>query len=115
MIYIGYDPWHIDDTLLREFKGEFGEQSMIPIRQGVYTLSGPMKDLRADLEGGRIVYDNNPIDKWCLLNMHVKIDINGNIQPVKGMDTRCRIDGAMALIDGYIVLKNKMAEYQSMI
>lgn len=115
VIYIGYDPWHIDDTLLREFKGEFGEQSMIPIRQGVYTLSGPMKDLRADLEGGRIVYDNNPIDKWCLLNMHVKTDINGNIQPVKGMDTRCRIDGAMALIDGYIVLKNKMAEYQSMI
>lgn len=34
-LYIGYDPWHIDDTLLREFKMAFGERSMIPVRQGV--------------------------------------------------------------------------------
>ena len=33
IIYIAYDPWHIDDTLLREFKQEFGERCMIPVRQ----------------------------------------------------------------------------------
>ena len=43
-LYIGYDPWHIDDTLLREFKMAFGERSMIPVRQGVKSLSYPMKD-----------------------------------------------------------------------
>ena len=44
ILYIGYDPWHIDDSMLREFQTEFGEKSMIPVRQGVITLSQPMKE-----------------------------------------------------------------------
>lgn len=115
VMYIGYDPWHIDDTLLREFKGEFGEAAMKPVRQGVYSLSQPMKELKADLRSKRIVYDNNPIDKWCLINTQVKTDINGNIQPIKGMDARNRIDGTLALIDAYKILCDYRDEYESMI
>ena len=59
---IGYDPWHIDDSLLREFQSEFGEKAMIPVRQGVITLSQPMKDLKADLQAKLIVYNDHPID-----------------------------------------------------
>lgn len=110
-MYIGYDPWHIDDTLLREFQMEFGKNSMIPIRQGVYTLSQPMKDLAADFKTHNIVYNNNPIDKWCLINTNVKTDINGNIQPVKGLDPRQRIDGTIALLCAYTVLQNKKDKY----
>lgn len=114
-LYIGYDPWHIDDSLLARFKREFGERSMIPVRQGTKTLSNPMKEMRADMKNGLIVHNENPVDKWCLANMEVVTDINGNIQPVKGLDARNRIDGGMALIDGYIVLKNKYDEYLSVI
>ena len=114
-LYIGYDPWHIDDSLLEEFKQEFGRDSMIPIRQGVKTLSQPMKDLAADFKARRIIYNNNPIDKWCLYNTNVKTDINGNIQPIKGLDSRNRIDGTLALLDAYVVLQNKMSEYQNLI
>lgn len=112
---IGYDPWHIDDSLLREFESAFGPNVMVPVRQGVATLSSPMKDLRAELGAHNIVYNNNPIDKWCMANTVIKTDINGNIQPVKGMDSRNRIDGTMALIDGYVVLRDKFDEYQSLI
>ena len=115
VLYIGYDPWHIDESLLRKFRNEFGQESMIPIRQGVKTLSNPMKDMRADMGKHLIVHDGNPIDIWNLANMEVTVDINGNIQPVKGLDQRNRIDGGMALIDGYVVLKNKYDEYQSVI
>ena len=110
-LYIGYDPWHIDDTLLREFRGEFGPDSMIPIRQGPYTLSQPMKDLKADLQAKLIVYDDNPIDKWCMVNTEAKADINGNIQPVKSLDARQRIDGTISLLCGYTVLRDKMDVY----
>lgn len=65
--YIGYDPWHIDDSLLDRFKAEFGEQCMIPVRQGTLSLSQPMKDLKADLGAGLWVDNNNPIDKWCMV------------------------------------------------
>lgn len=63
----------------------------------------------------KIVYDNNPIDKMCLANTAVKTDINGNIQPVKTDDPRKRIDGTMALLDAYVVLRDKYDDYMSMI
>ena len=109
--FIGYDPWHISDELLREFKAEFGENSMIPIRQGVITLSEPMKNLAADFKAHRIVYNNNPIDKWCFYNTEVKTDVNGNIQPVKGLDSRKRIDGTVSLLCAYTVLQNNKDKY----
>lgn len=113
--WIGYDPWHVDSSLLQAYENEFGKDSMIKVRQGIYTLSAPMKELRADLCAHKVIYNNNPIDKWCLSNTEIKTDINGNIQPIKGMDARKRIDGAVSLIIGYVVLKDKMSEYENMI
>lgn len=110
-MFIGYDPWHIDDTLLAEFKAEFGKNSMIPIRQGTATLSEPMKNLKADLQAHKIIYNNNPVDKWCLMNTEIKTDINGNIQPIKGMDKTQRIDGTISLICAYIALQNNYNNY----
>lgn len=113
-MYIGYDPWHIDDSLLARFKAEFGERCMIPVRQGVLTLSQPMKDLKADLGAGLVVDNNNPVDKWCLVNTEVRADINGNVQPVKTTDGRRRIDGTVALLCAYKVLQDKRDEYVDM-
>lgn len=109
--FIGYDPWHVSDDLIREFSAEFGRNAMIPVRQGTLTLSDPMKNLAADFKAQRVIYDNNPILKWCLINTEVKTDINGNIQPVKGLDARKRIDGVAALIDAYKVLQDKRDQY----
>ena len=109
-LFIGYDPWHIDDSLLKEFAAEFGENAMIPVRQGVITLSQPMKDTKADLQAKRIVFDS-PIDQWCLINTNIKTDVNGNIQPVKSADHTQRIDGTAAYLDAYKVLQDKQGEY----
>lgn len=111
VLYIGYDPWHIDDSLLARFKAEFGENCMIPVRQGAASLSQPMKDLKAELQAGNVVDNNNPVDKMCLLNTDVKSDINGNIQPIKMLDPRRRIDGTIALLCAYKVLQDKMDDY----
>ena len=113
-LFIGYDPWHIDDTLLRMFKAEFGEKSMIPVRQGVISLSQPMKDLKADLSEHRVIYNDNPVDKWNLLNTDKKEDVNGNIQPVKMLDPRKRIDGTVSLIMAYKIAHDKADEYVNM-
>lgn len=110
-IFIGYDPWHIDDTLLRDFKAEFGENSMIPVRQGARTLSEPMKNLKADFREHNIIYQNHPVLKWCLMNTIAKADVNGNIQPVKKIDTTQRIDGAIALLCAYTVLCDNRDKY----
>ena len=114
-LYIGYDPWHIDDSLLSQFKQEFGEKAMIPVRQGTATLSAPMKDMKADFGAHNIVYDKNPVDRWCLANTYVKTDINGNIQPNKGNSATKRIDGTAALLDAYVVLRDNRDEYLSLV
>lgn len=111
VLFIGYDPWHIDDSLLAQFRAEFGQNAMIPLRQGVYTLSEPMKELKADLGAHLLIYNNNPVDKMCLANANAKYDINGNVQLVKSIDPRRRVDGTAALLCAYKVLKDKMDDY----
>ena len=70
-----------------------------------------MKDLKADLSAKKIIYNANPIDIMCLRNTEVKADINGNIQPVKKLDARMRIDGTVALVCAYKVLQDKRDDY----
>lgn len=113
--WIGYDPWHVDASLLQAFQNHFGNKSMISVRQGTYTLSMPMKDLKGELIAKQSVYNDHPIDKWCLKNLEVKVDINGNIQPVKGVSQTQKIDGAVAMIIVKVILRDKMAEYLNMI
>lgn len=112
--WIGYDSWSAT-YWVEEMRGEFGKESMIPVIQGKKTLSSPMKQLGADLSSKLVVYNNNPIDKWCLANTAVDVDKNDNIQPVKTSNRRRRIDGTAALLDAYVVLQDKLADYQSMI
>lgn len=112
---ICYDPWHISDDLLRAFECEFGKKTMRAVRQGVITLSAPMKDLKADLKEHRIVYDDNPILLWCLLNTDVKSDVNGNIQPCKSDQRTQRIDGTAALLDAYVGYCDERDNYHTMI
>jgi len=87
----------------------------VPVRQGVITLSDPMKNLKAEFQRHNIVYGNNPIDKWCFLNTAVKTDVNGNIQPCKKSDRTQRIDGLAALLDAYVVYYNRQEEFESLI
>ena len=112
--WIGYDAWSAT-YFVEEMKNHFGEEALEPVHQGFKTLSSPMKSLGADLEQKRIVYNNNPILKWCLSNVSYKEDENGNIKPIKGTNPRKRIDGFASLLDAYVVLERHLEEYKSMI
>lgn len=114
-LYIGYDGWHISDELLSAFKQEFGERTMVKVIQGTKTLSEPMKNLKVELQEKNIVYDNNPIDEWCLLNTDIKTDINCNIQPCKTDNRTQRIDGTAALLDAYVVYCDNKNEFLQVI
>lgn len=74
-----------------------------------------MKSLGADLSAHKVVYNNNPVDKWCLANTAYDEDRNGNIQPTKTSKSTRRIDGTAALLDAYVVLSDKSEEYESLL
>ena len=112
--WIGYDSWSAT-YWVEEMKNNFGKECMEAVIQGKKTLSGPMKSLGADLSSKKIIYDNNPILKWCLTNTSVEIDKNDNIQPAKGNSSRRRIDGTAGLLNAYVTLERHFEEYMNMI
>ncbi|MDD2554313.1 MAG: terminase large subunit [Desulfotomaculaceae bacterium] len=112
--WIGYDSWSAK-YWVEEMQNHFGKEALVPVIQGKKTLSGPMKSLGADLGSKLIVYNNNPIDKWCLTNTAIDIDKNDNIQPIKTSNSRRRIDGTAALINACVVLQDKKQDYFNMI
>lgn len=114
LLKCGYDSWSAT-YFVEDMKNTFGKSVMEPVIQGKKTLSGPMKSLGADLTKKRIIYNNNPILKWCLTNTSVDVDKNDNIQPAKGNLGTRRIDGMAGLLDAYVTLENNMEEYMSLI
>ncbi len=73
------------------------------IRQGPFTWSYPQKRLGGLLEDHKVIYQNNPMLRWCLLNTGVKTlnrDGINTIQPVKTGTTK-RIDGLVSLLNAF--------------
>lgn len=101
---VGYDPWHMDDGTLRDLKAFVGEGRVLEVRQGPRTLTQPMRQIKSDLRLNRMVDGHNPVNEWCRMNTMAKVDINGNMQPVKAFGPKGRIDGFMAELDAYVVL-----------
>lgn len=106
-LWIGYDSWNAQ-FWCDEMK-QYGFQ-MVEVRQGYKTESAPLKQMKADLMDKKINYNNNPILKWNLSNVVVKMDDNENIMLSKEK-SRQRIDGAASLMDAYVIYVNKQQEY----
>jgi phage terminase large subunit-like protein len=88
---------------------------MVDIIQGALTMSKPMQELGADLEAKIVNYNNNPMLKWCLTNTCIAVDPNNNIRPVKSRSPKMRIDGAVSLIDAYVVFSRERESYFNLI
>lgn len=110
----GYDSWSAT-YFVEDMVNTFGSSVMEPVIQGKKTLSSPMKSLGADLERKIVIYNNNPILKWCLTNTSIDVDKNDNIQPCKGNLGTRRIDGLAGLLDAYVILERYLEEYISII
>jgi phage terminase large subunit-like protein len=117
---------YYDSYSARYFVEEMQMQGFNMVRciQGAKTLSLPMQMLGTDLKAHKVIYNNNPVLKWCLTNTGVQTDRNGNIVPIKNQSPRqpgvptnacvCgveRIDGTAALLDCYVGLYEHFNEY----
>lgn len=110
-VWVGYDQWGAN-----QWADEMKQNGYVlePVIQGARTMSTPMKILASDLADKKVNYNNNPILKWCLTNTQVEVDKNDNIRPVKGKNSKQRIDGAVSLIDSYVVYQRHYEDYLNM-
>lgn len=81
--------------------------------QGPFTWSQPMKEMGAAFHDHRVVYQNNPVLRWCLANTAAKaLNKEGieTIQPVK-MHKNGRIDGMVSLLNAWVGYVKHYDEY----
>lgn len=114
---IGYDAWNSEYWLKEMATEGFGgvmAKEDAKVIQGAKTLSQPLKNLGADLGMKKINYNKNPILEFCLCNLAVVADRNNNIAPVK-VKSKGFIDGALSLLDAYVVYQRKKDSFDSLI
>jgi phage terminase large subunit-like protein len=94
---IRYDPWNATQiaTQLMEQDGI----NMAQMRQGYVSMTGPSKEFERRVIGRSLIHDGNPVLRWMLSNVAIKMDPAGNVKPDKGKSTE-RIDGIVAAIMG---------------
>lgn len=109
-LWIGYD---------RALAGYWAEEmqsngfDMEKIAQGAKTWTYPFKSLKAEFQAHNIIYQDNPMLLWCLMNTRVKsLNADGieSQMPVK-IKANSRIDGTVSLLNAYTCMKNHEEDY----
>lgn len=111
--FINYDPYSAN-YLIEELSayGYAKDSCLIATPQGAKTLSIPMQTLEAHLRNKTLSYQDNPITKWCLTNVELEQDRNGNYMPKKANDDRSRkIDGVATILNCYVSLCQNIDYY----
>lgn len=109
-LFIGYDR-ALSGYWVPEME-EYGFE-MEKVAQGPFTWSSPMKQMGAAFSSHQVIYDDNPMLRWCMLNTAKKsLNRDGieTIQPVKRAQN-LRIDGMVSLLNAWVVYLGKYNEY----
>lgn len=94
IVELGYDPWNATQLVIELQDDGF---SVVPVRQGFASLSAPTKELEKLILGKRLRHNGNPVMRWMVDSVSVKVDSAGNLKPDKAT-SRERIDGVIATI-----------------
>jgi len=95
---IAADPWN-SVQLLRQLEEEDG-LTVVQIRQGMFSLSGPTKELIRAVDEIELAHGNNPILTWNAANLETEEDAEGNLKPEKKKKSNEKIDGMVAIVTG---------------
>ena len=99
---IQYDSWNSTQWAVES------EQAGLPLHpysQSIGNFNKPTKEFERRVLGGECIIDNNPINKFCLDNVVIISDINGNTKPSKNASSE-KIDGVIAMVQalgGYLL------------
>jgi phage terminase large subunit-like protein len=91
---IAFDRWNSTDIVTNLMEDGF---EMVKIGQGFADMAAPTKRALELGMRGELAHDGNPVLRWMVSNVMVKMDPAGNTKPDK-VRSREKIDGAVAMI-----------------
>jgi len=106
---VGYDKWSAVYWVKEMEETGF---DMVRVVQDWAPMSEPMKLVEADLRSKLLVYNDDPLDRWCLENTSIAVNNKLEQMPVKiqGKDDK-KIDGAVTMIICYRVYMDNRSEF----
>jgi phage terminase large subunit-like protein len=103
---VAYDPWNARD-LMNRLEHNDG-LPCVKMGQTYSVLSAPTKSLERAVLTRQLRHDGHPVLRWCMGNVAVESDAEGNLKPSKRVSTE-RIDAVVALIMAVDVLDRNRA------
>lgn len=91
---VGYDKYNATQWAINS------TEQGLPLQEYSQSLANfniPTREMERLLLSGRVVLDNNEINRYCFRNVVLKSDHNGNVKPNKQIDKK-KIDGTIAMI-----------------
>lgn len=105
---IGYDPYNSTQFVI---KAEDHSLPMRPFSQTIGNFNKPTKELERLILSGLVKIHNNPVTRFCLRNVVLRLDHNGNVKPDKSKASN-KIDGVIAMIEALgCYLENPIRDY----
>ena len=92
---VGYDSWNATQFVISATDAGI---PMEPYGQNIGNFNRPTKELERLFLSGRVVLHNNPITRFCLSNVEIRRDSNGNEKPDKSNPDK-KIDGVIAILE----------------
>jgi len=110
----GYDKWSAI-YWVKEMEEDYSFECK-RVSQEWGSMSEPMKLVEKDLGSKLIVYNDNPIDKWCLENTAFNINSKEEIMPIKiqGKEEK-KIDGSVTMIIAYRIYIDNRTEFLELV
>lgn len=110
----GYDKWSAV-YWVKEMQETYGFDCE-RVNQDFGSMSEAMKLVGADLKSNLIIYNNNPVDRWCLENTAFTMNNKQEIMPIKikGKADK-KIDGSVTFIIAYKTYTDHKIEFLNLI
>ncbi len=93
---IGADPWMLE--MLRQELDPQGEY-IVEFPQNYKAMTHPIDEVESLLADDKLRHDGNPVLRWCVNNVRLREDTNGNKMIDKSKSTE-KVDGAIGLVMG---------------
>jgi len=102
-----YDKWNASQWSIMAKQKGFNIEAFA---QNIGNFNSPTKEFERLMLAGKVYIDDNPINRYCLRNVYLKPDANGNVRPLK-MNEKSKIDGVIAMLLAlavYLQLKSQI-------
>lgn len=82
-----------------------------PFSQTIGNFNNCTKSFERLILGGRIVIDDNPITRYCIRNVELRRDFNGNVKPLKSSESK-KIDGVISSLQALAAHIEESSNYK---